>query len=892
MGRMADSAALENNLFASKLFRPALPAALVARQGLVTRLQEGLALGRTLTLISAPAGYGKSTLAAEWLAQVRQPIAWLSLDESDDDPLRFFTYLCAALQQINIPLSSELLKALNAGQLPPQNILSSALVNALQAATSTCLCVLDDFQTIQDKLILSVIQDLVAHPPRHLRLILISREDPTLPLARLRARNQLTEIRAADLRFSDAEIERLLRQGLGLNLSNQELARLAERTEGWIAGLQLAALAMQSQATSDGPASLGDFIDNLSGAHRFFLGYLTEEVLKAQPPAVQDFLLQTSILAKLNGDLCDAVTEGLGSAARLEELLAANLFLIPLDDEGRWYRYHHLFADLLRNLLRRARSFEIPELHRRASRWHEAHNLPIEAIDHALAAEDFSRVAELLETQSWDMLNHGLVRKIETWIHALPEEQRYHSPRIALDFAWMHLLRGNFGQIPPYLQHAQVALTRLDANEPSRQNLQAELLALQSNLLQVQGNHSASLQSAQAALQLVVPENLRVVGLASLGMGAAYRQAGNFEQAVSALQKAVQASQASGELVTEMLAVAHLTLMAMQFGRLRFAAQTAASSIERIQNSGISPPPIIGAVYGALGLVYYEWNQMDQARQYFLQGIHLGTFSGHNASLIYTKANLARLLQAEGNLDQATRQVSQSVELLSQGAPGWVGPELVARQVSLLLAQANPDAAHALLLRSGITMDTPIHHQTDPLHLAWLRWLVAQKRPQALDLAGRIIQSAQEGQRHGTLLQAWILSALGQAGAPQTALPMLEQALALAEPEGYQRIFLDEGAPIATLLQRLSHIPYAQKLLAFIPELANQPQRVALIEPLTEREIEVLGLMAQGLKYAEIADQLVVSVNTVRFHIKGIYRKLGVNKQSQALQLARQLNLL
>ena len=340
-------------LLASKLFRPVLPTTLVARHHLIEQLNDGLVFGRSLTLVSAPAGYGKSTLVAEWLQQVNRPVAWLSLGESDDDPRRFFLYLITALRQVNVPLSAKLQAALEAGQLPPQQVLVSTLVNDLAEMKSAYLLVLDDFQVIEDKMVLGVLHGLVMHQPDQLHLVLITREDPALPLARLRASNQLTEIRAADLRFRRNEAEQFLCTGMGLTLTEYDLSLLDERTEGWVAGLQLAALALKSSLATHGHGSTAEFIESLSGSHRFILGYLTEEVLKVQPPELQNFLLQTSILSRLNGDLCDALTGQPGSAALLEDLLAANLFLIPLDDERRWYRYHHLFADLLRNQLQR-----------------------------------------------------------------------------------------------------------------------------------------------------------------------------------------------------------------------------------------------------------------------------------------------------------------------------------------------------------------------------------------------------------------------------------------------------------------------------------------------------------------------------------------------------------
>ena len=901
-------------LLTAKFHRPTAPHHLIARPALIARLNDGLAAGRPLTLISAPAGYGKTTLAAAWAAQLARPVAWLTLDEADDAPLRFCTYFLAALQRVNPAIGAELSPTLQAGQLPPQAVLVTTLVNDLLTAHAALVCVLDDFHVIQDATIVAVLQGLLAHGGPGLHLALVTREDPGLPLARLRARDQLTEVRAAALRFDESETAALLREGMGLALSEIDVARLVERTEGWAAGLQLAGLSLQGR---DDPAV---FVERLSGSHRFILSYLTEEVLARQPADVQAFLLQTSILERLCGELCDAVTGRSGSADLLEGLVAANLFIVPLDDEGRWYRYHHLFDELLQAQLRRRGVEPVAELHRRASRWHEAQAMPVEAIAHALAAGAHDRVVALLERHGWALLNQGEAHRLERWLAALPADWRERSPRINLDFGWMRLLRGQRAQVAPHLAAAEAALAHAGDAAGA---LRAECLALQANLLQAQGRADEAITAAEGALRGAAGADPRLNALAHLALGGAYRQAPDYGQAERALQAAVHASRAAGDLVTEALAVAHLTLMALPYGRLRRAAAAATETIERLAQAGAAPPPIIGAVHGALGLIYWKWNRVAPARVHLERGIRLGILSGHSGSAIYSQCNLAGLLQAEGALEASAALLEDAARLLAVGAPGWVRPELIARQAGQALAQGDLAAAEAHLRASGVTTDAPVTHLTDSLHLAWLRLLTARGDPQAAPLAGRIIAAAEAGGRDGILLEALVLAARLAAPDPRAGSAYLARALALAEPEGAIRVFLDEGDAIRTQIaeyglqveKRLPGLTAADaaRLKAFaasvlaafgspspLPAPASSipgpqfpvPSPQSLVEPLSERELEVLRLLAAGLTYAEIAERLVVSLNTVRFHVKEVYGKLGVNRQAQAVARARSLGLL
>lgn len=854
-----------SNLIATKFHIPSKRLGLVDRPRLLKELQLGMEEKHKLTLISAPAGYGKSILAASWLDNLQsstknpQPkISWLSLEDTDNQPNRFFNYFIGALRQMDNLYCSDLFATLQSGQIPPIDILVTELVNEMLTWESSHFLVLDDFHHIQDVSILEVITNLLNHQPTKFHLVLVTREDPPLPLARLRARNQLTEIRVTNLRFSEGEAIQLFQDRLNLNLSAVDIARLTERTEGWAAGLQLAGVSLRGH---ENPRA---FVQTLSGSHRFILDYLTEEALKTQSLEVQDFLLETSILPRLSGELCDEVTGRTNSSKLLERLLTSNLFLIPLDDEGHWYRYHHLFAELLQHKLRRERSDRLNELHRRASLWYESQGEQGAAIEHALQATDFERVVALLKFHHWDLLNLGYGRTMEIWMQSIPASLKTICPQIYLSIIWSQMLRGDFSNMGPYLTIAQSGLKNLPSDTPEGRAALADMFVLQSTLAQVKGRFPEALELAEQARKLVPEDDKRLSGLISLAFGAVYRQMGRFEQAHEHLHKAIESANAIDDHTTTMVSMAHLSLMLWPLGRLRYLAEKAEYSIKRTESvSGIAPL-MIGAVYAVLGQIYYEWNRIEDSIQSLLHGIHLAELSGHSASLVYGRINLARLHQGLGNQETAEQYLLEAEKVLNNNAtPGWVRPDWLAQKVSLLVAQSNLVDAESVLKSTGIQVDAPVTYQTDVIHLAWLRWMIACRHPNAFSLAERIVLSAETGQRTGTLIYALVLGAKVGGGEK-----WLTRAHQLGDPEGFQRIFIDETG--------------SEKLRS----------SSSLIEQLTVRELEVLSLMTEDLTYAQMAERLVVSVNTIRFHVKGIYGKLGVEKQSQAVARGRSLGLI
>ena len=697
----------------------------------------------------------------------------------------------------------------------------------------------------------------------------------------------MTEIRAGDLRFSGAEAEQFLTRDSGLGLSQEDIDTLENRTEGWIVGLQLAGLSVR------GRADPSTFIASLSGSHRHILSYLTEEVLSRQPEDIQIFLLQTSLLEKLRGDLCDAVTGRSDSSLLLERLYNANLFLIPLDDDQQWYRYHHLFADLLRSQQNRTSKDQLSMLHRRASAWFAQAGMASEAIEHALASADFAQAVDLVEKYALNMVLQGYAKTVEGWMKAIPTEWHAKSPRASLAFASMYLLRGNYPRVAQYIEETEASFLTADpqGGETSGPSGLAEWLALKSNLFNVQGKPAEGIVTANQALKAARPDDFYTLSLAYLGLGGAYRLLDDYEQLIDCYQKALRNSRLAGNALAEMIAASAMTLMAIQHGQLRFAHQVSSQVIERFQQPGTTPPPVSGSVHGTLGMIYYEWNELEMAQRLYSRGAQLSLMGGHNAGVVYARLLQARLYQAEGDLQAAAKATQEAVDLETTGIPAWLKPEIPIQQVRMFLAQDNPDAAETVLKPYGISPKTPLSRLNELYLLAYLKLVLYRAREKAggedlllaIELAGRVMDAAGQVGRSGIVLQALILRSLMHAalGSRAAALDDLDRALELAEPEGYVRTFLDEGEPMARLLRqtlaRTTHPEYANRLLAaFSPPLAGSALLkettssvpVDLVEPLTERELDVLRLIAEGLKYEEIAERLVISVNTVRFYVK------------------------
>jgi LuxR family maltose regulon positive regulatory protein len=930
-------------VLATKLYIPPLRSKVVIRPRLLEQLSEGLLAGRKLALISAPAGFGKTTLVSEWIATLTpasgrpspsesREVAWLSLDDSDNDLARFLKYFVAALQTVAPHIGAEVLAALHASQPqpPPAEALLTTLLNEIAAISDRVVLVLDDYHVIDSPPIDAALTFLIDHLPPQLQLVITTREDPSLPLARLRARGQLTELRAADLRFTPAEAAEFLNQSMGLDLSADDIAALEDRTEGWIVGLQLAALSVRDRSDRSG------FIAALSGSHRYILSYLTAEVLDRQPAEIRQFLLDTAILDQLNGDLCNVVTGHADSHALLEQLLSANLFLLPMDDERRWYRYHHLFADLLRDRQRAQQPDRTADLHRRASQWYAAAGLASEAITHALAAADYALAARLLEEHATDLLTQGHLKAVESWLKAIPPQLRAQSPRVNLAFAWMHLMRGTLPEAAPYVEQLQALFADFQWSEADT-SLHAEWLALQAYLLITQGKPAEAVAPATQALSLAPETDDHVRSLAGNALGSAYLMLDDYTRAVDVYQKTIQHSRVAGHIVSEVMGLSVLTQVALQRGQLHAAFDVASQGVDRLERVG-SQPPISAMVYGALGQVHYHWQQIEQARRQIVRALQLCALGGYHNGEIYHRALLSRLLLHEGNLKAAQEEIQQAFDLMQSGAPIWAQIEIEAQRVRVYLAQDRLTAAEAVLKPHGFSFEAEftypdlapeqsLAYTTGLLYNSVVRVLLYRARikrdlhtvPRGIELAGQIINGAQHGQYRPLALEALLLRAQLHAalGDKAASLADIDTALHLAEPEGFISVFVEEGAALRALVaeqratiekssaargERSDQSQYLDQVLAAFPtgalpvalrqsEIKN-PKSEILVEPLTPRELEVLRLIAAGDSNQAIADKLVITLRAVKKHTGNIYGKLNVSSRTQAVARARQLALL
>lgn len=925
----------------TKLHHPPIPSGWVDRPLLLRRLTAGLEAGRRVTLVSAPAGFGKSTCVSQWVDSLEDlPSAWLSLDPSDDDPGCFFSSLTAALQTVDANLGRDIRGMLRAGEIPSAENLSAALTADILTFNSPFVLVLDDLHHIQDPLIQRTLERLISFPPPQIHLVLLTREDPPLSLARLRAHGGLTEIRAADLRFTPDDTGVFLRQTMNLSLSENDIALLEEKTEGWIAGLQLAALALQGMFFNRPQRAPSAFIASLKGSHRYILQYLTEQVLMRLPEETRAFLLETSILDELSAGVCNAVTGRTDSAAVLERLYAENLFLLPLDDEGRWYRYHHLFADLLRDLLLASPKDRWAQLHRRACRWYASEGNSAAAVEHALAAADYSAALELLEDHAADLIMQGHVKTLDAWVQALPSEQESRSPKINLAFAWMHILRGSALRAEPYIKRLREIFqnaTRFTGGKEEEDSLKAEWLVIQALISYGRGDLEECGLLAEEAMENTPEKNARVLSLACYTRAGAHCALEEYPQAERLFRIALRHARQAGNQIAELLSTAGLSIMAFEHGQLRLASEIINPAVERLEESE-SKPSMSCVIYGALAEVCYQRLQLEEARRYMLKALRLNDLGGY-AGRIGCRVFLSRLDLLEGKTEDAATNIREAGEQIEEDTPAFIFQETAAQQVRLHLALDNLSEAEQTLHNLGFSFNSIFDYPclsteksltysaglmyTGSLHIILYRADTLGDRSllsAGLILAGKLIEAALGHNSVLTAMEALLLRARLRA-AEETAgsLSLKEvqkdilKALNLGEPEGILGVFHEQGEAVRPFLEDLLKQPRLKSVFrGYIKHIltpgfrSSPPPKQSLktekppagpgaripTEPLTDRELEVLARMAEGLKYREIADRLYVSLNTIRFHVKTIYGKLDVGNRTRAIEKARFLGLL
>lgn len=883
-------------IIATKLFRPLLRPDVVHRSHLTERLAEGHQ--RKLTLISAPAGFGKTTLINEWVAGSGQPVAWLSLDSEDNDPIRFLVYLISSLQTIPISTGDSLLGMLESPQPPSPEYILTILLNQISSVPGHFYLILDDYHVIDAKPVNDALAFLLEHLPHQMHLVIATREDPLLPLARLRARGQLSELRATDLRFSFAEAAIFLNQMMGLHLSDKDIADLENRTEGWITGLQLAAVSMQGQTDTAG------FIHAFTGSHRFVLDYLMEEVLKQKPGNVQTFLLRTSILDRMCGPLCDAVLFDPSASGQkiLEYLERSNLFIVPLDTERHWYRYHHLFAELLRQRLNQSVSSGnegggVAEYHIRASRWFEDQGLQIEAFQHAAAANDVERTERLMEGKEMPLHFGGVLTMILGWLASLPKTVLDVRPQLWVRSATLSLFTGQSTGVEEKLQAAETVLaTTPQGAEPDDKTLDliGQIAAARATLALTRYNPEGMITQAHRALEYLHADNLfsRIRAIWTLGF--AYQVQGDRAAARQAFTEVISMSQASGNIRFTIVATISLGVIQELENHLYQATKTYGKGL---QLAGDYPQPFEGEGHLGLARIFYEWNDLDAAEQHGQQALELARrFDSGIDRYIFSEVFLARLKLAQGDVDGAAAMLAKTEQSVRHHNFVHRIPEVAAAQVMVLLGQNNPKAAALLAEKHELPMSRA--------KVYIFEWNATE----ALALLEPLHEQFVQRDWQDELLKVMVLQAVSyhMLGKSTEAFNLIDKALLMAEPGGFIRLFVDEGIQMVRLLteaaeQTIMRNYIARLLAVFEHEVQTMEVKSvfpnvfpvqSIIDPLSPRELEVLRLVAQGFSNHEICEHLFLALNTVKGHNRRIFEKLQVQRRTEAVVRARELGLI
>ena len=941
-------------MLATKLFAPALRSQAVARTRLRERLDTTLDPGQRLTLVSAPAGFGKTTVLSDWVGHLAERdsqarAAWLSLDEADNDLGRLLRHLVAALAGAGVDLeSAAVLEHLPGDPTAAMTSVINAVAIAGEHAPGThWVLVLDDYHLITAPEAHEAISFLLDHLPDQLRLMMATRADPPFALSRLRSRGQLVEVRGADLRFTSGEAQQFLNEAMRLDLDTADVAALEGRTEGWIAGLQLAALSVRAIDTR---SEVTDFIEAFTGSNRFVLDYLADEVLTRQPATVRDFLLRTSLLDRLTGPLCEAVTGQPGGAAMLADLERKNLFLVPLDSERSWYRYHHLFADVLHARLLSEDPDLVPQLHRRASDWYAERGLAADAIRHALVAEDFPRAAFLVEEALPEVRRSRQDSQLLAWIRALPDVVVRPRPVLNIVAGWSHMMTGDLDALEARLDDADAALVagthdpELAATWADTDDLRtapATILVYRASLAQARGDVEGTLRHAREAMSLAGPEDHLVRGGAGGFLGLAAWAAGDVDEALATFSQAVRSLHAAGNLVDELDATVNLADMWVAAGRPSRARSLYERALETATGNGEPYPRATADLHVGVAELDRELDDLTNAETHLNMARLLAERGSISENRHRWPMAMAQVRAARGDHEAATRLLEDAASLHRRGFYPDVRP-IAAIQARLQIATGDLERATTWARELGPGVDDDPEYLHEYEHLTLVRLLLAQDRASknsgrparapaltgALRLLDRLHDSADAAQRAGSLLEIRLMQALAHhaGGDGNMALTVLSRALrATAEPESHVRLFLDEGVAMLDLLRDAARIggtvaergdrdreeergdeagedqqellrAWARQLLERTGSVGEEPalqQRAdPLADPLSQREIEVLRLLDSELSGPQIADELYVSLNTLRTHTKRIFTKLDVKSRAAAVRRAHERGLI
>ncbi len=877
-------------LLTTKFYIPPVRLELVSRQHLIERLNAGLK--SSLALISAPAGYGKTTLLSDWShrKELTAQVIWISLDKADNDPIVFWDYFITALGKLRAGVGENASTLLHLPKPPPIEAVLTTLINEISMIQDDFALVLDDYHVIESQPIHGAITFLLDHLPPQMHLVIATRADPPLPLALLRGRGSLVEIRTDDLRFTPDEAVAFLNQVMGLNLSEENVLALETRTEGWIAGLQMAVLSMQGRKDIPG------FIKAFTGSNRYILDYLIEEVFQRQPADVQDFLLKTSILEQLTAPLCDFVTERDDSRKILPVLERANLFIVPLDESRQWYRYQRLFADLLQHQLDIVSGMkDVSLIHARASEWYEANGFPADAIHHAITAQDWERAATLVHNASETLLKRGEVTTLLGWIQALPDEVVRDRPQLCSECCWTLILTGQFSLAESFLEH-------VERNAEDNDTFFGEILVMRAYIARSRGDNPGTIELSKRATLLLPQDNIEVGSILALNLGIAQWHCGNLVESEQAITEAYDKAQQSGNDYVSLTAVSIQSIIYAAQGKLHQAADSCRHAIGLAEQS-----PAMAGNYITLGALLYEWNELEAAIKHVLKGIELSQLSGNLEFQSGGYRMLARIRIARNDATAAYSALQKADEFYRDKKVSPLdGARTAACYVLINLAQSNISAALDWAARITEEVDSSSFYPR--LYLTQARLLLAQgnKRTASEQLAEKYEIAVQSGLQYG-VVETRAMQALA-ASTPAEALAFLADALELAQPEGYIRTFIDKGEPMAELLNQAASqgitVNYVSRLLSAFkveketkaktgisyssPDTAIQ----TLTEPLSERELEVLRLLVAGLSNREISKRLIVSIGTVKTHVHNILNKMNVSNRTQATTRARELNLI